>query len=345
MPRAFAATLGSILAACAAPAPAPQTVFGEHDDLVEARQPSPAGETAVANEAELRARLARDDDPTDAAIELARLLDREDRQTEALLAIDAALRRATGPVLQIARAGVLRDLGRRSEALAQLTAVADGPAGGRLQPSLLFEWAELAALEDDLGLARRALRRLDAAPGAAAFAQERQTELDALRQALAAGTRLVPVRVRDVLGELRGNSDPAARRAAFLALFALGGDPARTAVAAILDDPDPELRSLGVRSAQVPAASVADFCAVALSDPAPAVRRAGAERAAVLPAAEAAALLLPTMASEADAAAFVAMHATLQKITGTGAELTAAAAADPALRASLVAQWRAQWER
>src|SRR5262245_23211649 len=346
MPRAFAATLGSILAACAAPTSAPQTVFGgEHDSLVEAPQPSPSGETARASEAELRARLARDDDPGEAAIELARQLDREGRLVEALLAIDTALQRATGPQLQIARAGVLRDLGRRSEALAQLTAVADGPAGAGAAPGLLFEWAELAALEDHLALARHALQRLEEAPDFAAFAVDRQAELAALRQALAAGRRLVPVRVRDVLGELRGNADAAVRRSAFMALFALGGDPASTAVAAILDDPDAELRSLGVRSASVPVAALAEFCALALSDPAPAVRRAGAERAAVLPAAEAAALLLPTMTSEADAEAFTAMHATLHQLTGTGAELTAAAAADPALRAALVAQWRTRWER
>src|SRR5262245_33444249 len=125
MPRAFAATLGWILAACAAPTPSPPMVFGgERDILVEPPSPSPSGETTNASEAELRARLARDDDPTEAAIELARLLDREGRQAEALLAIDTALQRAAGPMLQIARAGVLRDLGRRSEALAQLTAVA-----------------------------------------------------------------------------------------------------------------------------------------------------------------------------------------------------------------------------
>lgn len=319
---------------------------GAPDSLVVSPPAAPAGEVGPTGEAELRAQLATAADPTGPALELARLLDVEERLAEALLAVDVARRRRPGePLLQIARAGILRDLGRRAEALRELTAVLDRTGDGAVEAGLLFEWAELAALENDLPLARRAVARLQTECAGDEFTSRHGDEVAQLTAVLASDQHLVPTRVRDLLGDLRGNASADRRLESFTRLSSIGGEVAARAVTAILDDPDPRLRSQGVRAAPVAAAVLAEFCALALSDPAAAVRAAGAERTTALPSAEAAVLLLPTLAAETDPEAFAALHAALRQVTGTGVDVTAEAMADAAARAAVVTEWRTQWER
>lgn len=352
MPRSAAASLGFLLACCAAPEAPPDGGFGDAGyTVLDPTPPSPVAETAPGNEGDLRRELASAGDPTEAALELVRLLDREERLPEALLVLDVARqKRPAEAALLVARAGVLRDLGRRAEALQDLTAAVAGAAAGAVAPALLFEWAELAALHGEFAVARTALDRLlgEGAGVAAreqAFLAQHRDEVARLQECLANRQRLRPARVRDLLGELRGGAVPADRLQAFTVLQKIGGPIGERAVAAILGDADPDLRAAGVRAAAVATATLPEFCAVALTDPAAAVRAAGAERAASLPQAEAVALLLPILRSETDAMAFAALHQALRQSTGTGAALTAAAAADPAVRAQHVLQWRSQWEK
>jgi hypothetical protein len=343
MRRSAAAVLSLLCASCAAPEPNP-TAFGALPESLVDPPPAPAGEVG-ATEAELRSELASATDPTDAALLLARLLDREERIGESLAVLDVALRRRPHePALVVARAGVLRDLGRRGQAIAALEQLR-ASAGPALHPGLLFELTEMVWLEGDQARARVLLLALETGYAGHEWLVLHQQDVGELRSALETGAPPQAARVRDLLGDLRGSSDSARRCRAFEALVSLGGDAAVRAVAAILDDADPELRRRGVLAAEVPGADLAEFCAMALSDPAAPVRIAGAGRTVELPAGEAAALLLPTLAAETDADAFAALHEALRRVTGGGAVLPAGAATDAAVRAATVAEWRARWER
>ncbi len=344
MHRLATATLLLWMAACSAPKPQPATaVAGPVPSLLPA--PVPSGESAPLSEAQLRAELASADDPAPAALELGRRLDAEERLGEALLILDTArARKPQDPALLVARAGVLRDLGRRREALRDLAA-AIAAAVDPVQPGLLFEWAELAAFDHQQEEGQRALLRLRSGFADSSFVATHADEITQLERALVRDEALEPVRVRDLLGDLRGSASADRRGEAFALLQRAGGAIAARAVAVILADSDPHLRSRGVISAEVGKAQLVEFCAIALADPSPLVRTAGAGRAAALPAEDAAALLLPTLAAETDAPTFVALHTALRRATGTAVDLDASAVNDPAARAAVVAEWRRQWER
>jgi hypothetical protein len=346
MPRPAAAFLCLLCAGCAAPEARQTPAFGGPGESLVEPPASPGGEVAPATEAELRAQLALAADPTEPALELARLLDSEQRIGEALVVIDVARRRRPDePALAVARAGVLRDLGRRPEAIAELQQLRASAVGKELHPGLLFELGELLWLEGDAAAAAALLQEIEAGHASHAWLLLHSDEVASMRTALASGQPPRAERMRDLLGDLRGSADASRRRRAFDALLELGGDAAVRAVAAVLEDADPGLRRQGVLAAEVSGAQLAEFCALALSDAAAPVRIAGAARAVELPVAEAAGLLLPTLAAETDPEAFVALHDALRRVTGVGAALPAGAAGDAAARTAAVAEWRARWER
>ena len=345
MQRLPPATACLLLAACSAPDAHPGVAFGSAADSLIAPAPAPAAETAEPTEAELRDRLARAADPTDPALALVRLLDREERLREALEVLDQAIPGASAPgALQVARAGVLRDLGRRREAVAVLLGLVADEGPEHLHPGLLFELAELHWLEGDPGASRAmlaTLRRLHAgSPWLAASA----ASVDALAADLAAGDRPHRLRARDLLGNLRGAPDPVERQRALEQLLGLGGELAAQAAVIGGSDAEPQVRATAVRLAVVDSDALAELCAVALADPSPVVRAAAAARAQQLPRKQAMALLLPTLSAEEDADAFVALHQALCRVAGGGPDLPATGVLDPAGRAATVAAWRRRWE-
>ncbi|MGE3174085.1 MAG: hypothetical protein AB7O97_15770 [Planctomycetota bacterium] len=338
----------SVLApGCAAAEVRPAAPFGTAaDSLLEPRSPEPAPDDPRHTEAVLRTELATAADPTGPALELVRMLDAEQRLGAALGVLEAAQRRRPDePRLAVARAGVLRDLGRRGLAAAQLRRVWDdlGPVG--LHPGLVYELVELDWLRGDFDGARQALEALRRDYAAHPFVADNEARLDDAWQRIARAEAPAQVKVRDLLGDLRGDPDPRVRHHALTLLVGMDGPVAERALQAALVDPDPDLRCIGVHRARVAAADLADFCAMALSDPAPQVRLAGAERATALPRHEATALLLPTLAAEADAATFAELNEILRRATGSGRMWTAAAVAEPATRAAIVAEWRTVWEK
>jgi len=295
-------------------------------------------------EATLRSRLANDVDPSAAALELVWRLQREERHGEALYVVETALRRRPQVMpLEATRAGLLRDLGRRHEAVAALVVLRAAVGVGNMHPGMLFELAELQWLEGDGQAGQQTLAGLVEHHAEHGWTSSRTVDLAELERALRAPA---PDRMsmRDLLGNLRGCPDSLERLGAFEALVALGGEGRVRAEAVMLDDRDPLLRARGVSQANVRPAVLAGFCAAALTDSESLVRAAGAARTSGLPPAEAAALLLPVMAAETSAEAFCVMHAVLRQVSGIGNDLSTNAATDPARRAAVLAEWRRQWE-
>src|SRR5262249_26570036 len=143
MPRLKLASACLLLAACNAPEARPGPAFREPPEQLGpqlaplARAPAPAAETDAPTEAALRDQLRSAADPARAGLQLTRVLDAEDRLPEALVVLDQALaRRPADPLLEVARAGVLRDLGRRDDAVAALRALLQRAGPAKLHPGL-----------------------------------------------------------------------------------------------------------------------------------------------------------------------------------------------------------------
>jgi hypothetical protein len=348
MDRPSLATACLCLAACGA-------TDGRHSELPAAHAgsllaptatppPAPAAETAGRTEAELRAQLAVGDDPVAAALALVHALDTEERLSEALPVLDRALERRPGePSLLVARAGVLRDLGRRHLAVAELGTLLGIAGDAAVHPGLLFELAELQWLEGDRSGSMATLSRIRQAHARHDWLREHADELDGLQQELEHAPGPLRLRARDLLGNLRGCPDALERLRALETLVRLGGAVAARAAAAGLADDDPLVRAAAVRHAEVVDEALPELCATALADPAALVRGAGAARAAALTPANAIALLLPVLAAESDADAFVAECAALRRATRSGESVSSERAADPAARAALVEELRARW--
>ena len=345
MPRWSLAIACAGLAACSAGGPTDGEAFGDvGPSLLVA--PSPDWQLRSiprATEVRLRERLATEADPTDAALELVWLLDRSERHEHALQVLDAALRRLPdAPALQAARAGILRDLGQRHEAVAALVVLREKQGVKNLHPGLLVELAELQGMEGLRLAGQQTLSGLRAYHADHEWVRDRGAELAALDLALQA-PKPDQIRVRDLLGNLRGCPDPVERLLAFEALLRLGGEARVRAEAVSLGDRESQVRARAVTEAQVQEDVLAEFCSVALIDTAVEVRVAAAGRTTALPAVQASALLLRAMAVEDSPEAFCAIHAVLRRMAGSGNALSLDAAADPVRRAAELAEWRKQW--
>lgn len=275
-----------------------------------------------------REALASAPDPTGPALALAELLAAQERHVEAVAAVDVARRRSDAPALLVARAGLLRDLGQRHEAVAALRALvaAQGPAA--LHPALLYELAELEWLEGDGAAAQATLRTLAAVHAEHPWTAQSERERLALAVALARGSRPDQLRVRDLLGNLRG-APLVVERLAVLDRLAAGSGLDGAAAAAIREravaiaagDDSPAVRTRAVQLAVPPDRDAAvAFCAAALADDAPLVRRAAARRVVDLLGGDGAGLLRECMAVEPDEHVVRELREALAQLGAAGAE-------------------------
>lgn len=315
---------------------------GAADDRAEA---SPESEGA--SEASLRRQLANDSDPTEAALELAALLCERERVGDALPVLDAALARKASPLLRVARAGVLRDLGQRHLARSELQAVRLERGAENLHPSLLFELAELQWLEGDGIGAAATLREISTVHGADEWTAARRREREALAAEIERGGLPSQMRVRDLLGNLRGAPLATERLAVLQQLWTAAGvsEATRTAlreraVAIALGDSAPAVRAKAVQLAAPAPADNALFVREALADEAPLVRQAAAARCCALLGPPGQAVLVEFLAKEKDAGTFLAMHQALAAAANVVDPVLLATAADADGRAAVVARWR-----
>ena len=321
--------------------------------VAEATAPGLAGEAIDATERQLRHELARAADPTEAALELAGMLCGLERHREALAAVDAALARADTPALHVCRAGVLRDVGRRRDAVDELLALRARHGAEGLHPALLFECAELQWMLRDADGAAETLRELERVHAGDPWREENRFAIDGLADEMRTRTAPPTVRVRDLLADLRGG-DVAAQRVRLLDELCRiadheGGTPGDNlhtrAIAIASADPSAAVRARAVQLGRPRQPDVAPFCEAALADAAPLVRQVAAQRCPDLAGGDAVPWLLDAASREHDAAAFLAMHGALSALVNGGPDLFPAAANDADTRAAVVTAWRERCRR
>jgi hypothetical protein len=266
-------------------------------------------ESARDRERRLRQELAVAADPTMAAIELAALLAAAERHDEAMAVVAAAHGKKPGRDLRILRAGLLRDVGQRHAAVGELRAVRREAGARRLHPELLFDLAELEALEGEASAATSTLQELLAVHATDPWVLAHGEMVRALQAQAAAGKPAI-VRVRDVLGNLRGAPFADDRLEALELLLHSGeGDEhdalCQMAIEVALGDPAAAVRARAVQCAEPVPALRAEFAALALDDPEPLVRQRAVARVAAWREAGTVPLLLAQLDREADAATFL----------------------------------------
>ncbi len=275
----------------------------------------------------------------------------EERWDDALAAVDAAA--ATVPVADVRllalRAELLRDLGRRHEALAIWREIVAKVGVDRIDAPSLFAIAGIERLEGEREAALRTLASLRARGVREPWVAANDAELRRLQAELAAGQPIARISARDLLGNLRGAPTPDDRASAFAALLRSdAGDPEaasalrRRAVLIAVADADAGVRAAAV-AAWEPDEGIAEaFCAQALVDASPRVRLAAVAQARRLEPARAVALLLDRLTAEPDSTVFSALHAGLRDVTGATDVAAPLAGAGAAERDALVARWRAR---
>lgn len=308
--------------------------------------PSPADDDATPAED-----LGAADDVVDATLAIAARLTAEERHLEALAALEAALAQSGAPALAVAKAGVLRDLGRRHLALQCLRDLVSAYGADAMHPGLLFERAELEWIEGHRAAAEAALTELRRVHGNDGWMTRHAAEVRGLQRELADADRPERLRVRDLLGNLRGAPDAGERlRNLQLATAPLqqhdGVDPVdashlRAMVVAIAaGDESPTLRAHALRLADVDVEFARELCEAGLADPAPLVRTVAATRAMQLLRGDAVPLLLAALSNETDATAFRSMHDALVLLVQGGPNYRVGDEDDAERRALLLAGWR-----
>ncbi len=330
----------------AAPSPEPDALEPAATMLA-APQPTEAlGEPDL--ERALRHELANAADPVPAALELADLLCALERHREALAAVEAALLRRADPALQVCRAGLLRDLGRRQQAVDALQELIRANGPGALHPGLLFECAELQWLVGDGEGAAATLHSLQAVHATDPWCATNRAALDGLLTELSTHAAAPRVRVRDLLASLRGNGTVSERIRLLGELVALADRESGArrehlrsrAVAIGCADESPAVRARAVQLADPAPEDIEAFCQAALADPAPIVRRFAAARTVECSRSAALVLLLDAIRLEADPGAFAALHAALAGMVTDGPTLAATEADDASARERIAAAWR-----
>jgi hypothetical protein len=318
-------------------------------DAILAIAAPPVDEDWLAIESRLRAELATGAQPAAAALELAGVLCRQERPDEALPVLDAAIARADEPALHVARAGVLRDLGQRHASVTELRGLRSLVGVGGMHPGLLFELGELEWMEGDRAAATATVGDLQREHALHPWLRAHGASVTALADELRGEPGPRRLRLRDLLGNLRGCPDVRERLRALDTLVELGGEAAWKAITVGLLADEPLVRARAVQrfDTALPGASgvtVADVCREAIADSAPIVRAAAAGRLAVAGPA-AVPVLLQALEQETDPDAFAATHAALLALSGDGPELPATAPADEPTRRAVAASWRSRWGR
>jgi len=342
--------------ATAAPSALGTDTWASDAALVDGRAPSRSpGDDEL--ESDLRERLAKAADPAPAAIELAALLGDNERHEEALAVLAEARRRSSDARLRIAQASVHRDLGQRHLAVAELRAVCREQGALALHPGLLFEFAELLWLEGEPEAAKATLAELRNAHADDVWCQRNAGTLRALELEIAAQTTPSCVRIRDLLGNLRGAPVEIVRLRTLEDLVALAGsngkaspaaraaswhDLRERAIAIACGDPSPTLRARAIQLAEPGPEQRATFFQLALADPSALVRRHAAECAAAKLGEGARRLLLDSLEQEQDVEAFLGIHAALASIAVDAPLLSLAECGDAERRAATIQYWKRQ---
>lgn len=247
------------------------------------------------------------------------------------------------------RADLLRDVGRRHEALALWREIVAKVGAQRVDAATLAAIAGLERMEGERDAALGTLAALRARGPADPWVAANDDGLRRQQAELAAGLPIRSVSARDLLGNLRGAPAAADRSRALAAVLATdAGEPATTAALrarAVLigvGDEDGGVRAAAVAAWQPAGESVAEFCAQALGDVDARVRLAAVPHVRRLAREQSIAQLLDRMAVESDATVFAAMHAAMCAITGAGEVAAPLAGAAPDERLAVVARWRAR---
>ncbi|MEO6597702.1 MAG: hypothetical protein ABIP94_23400 [Planctomycetota bacterium] len=312
--------------------------------------PADAAVEAADLERALRHALATSPEASAPALELMGLLCALERHAEALGVVLEAQKRSTDPTLQVAKAGLLRDLGRRHLAVQALRELLRDHGAIGLHPSLLFELAELEWLEGKPEASKGVLATLEAVHGVDPWCCDNRRSLEALTQEMQRTGSPSRVRVRDLLGNLRGAATVVARIRALeeLAVATIEGDEAagadlhQRAIAIAGADESPSVRARAVQLACLPSETGAIFCRTALNDAAAIVRWCAAARAPEWLGPAGIPLLLDHLANEDDAAAFTALHGALAKLSPPGPTLPRTGLDGATARAGVVKAWRDQ---
>lgn len=329
MARALLATITCLLSACHSPQLAYSRPFGGSAPGIWAASPT-ASASDTGSEEGLRRRLANPADTAGAQVELAQLLGAQERHEEALQVLQQAIRidsaREAGLAdhregsqrdrieLEVARASILRDMGRRFAATRVLKDLASATAA-ELPPDAWFALVTMQWLERNTADAVHWLDRLQQVHAGHPWLALHRDELDTLAAVLDDGS-FVPVdpearSIRDRLADLRHTTDSSGQLQQFEALAAVSAEARQQACVILLAANDAAVRARAIAQVRIARGAFSDFVLQALRDPESAVRRAAAARAAELPAATCATLLLPAMAVEQDPATFATMHATM----------------------------------
>lgn len=313
---------------------------------------SAAASNGTFDERGLREQLATAEDPTVPALELANLLAASERFREALAVVDTGLRRRVTPPLRQARASVLRDLGQRHLAVAELRAVERDLPPEEIDPVVRFELAQLEWLEGEAAAAAATLQRLQVLNANSAWLQDHRQEVAELMAAVQAGGRPRIVLIRDWLGNLRGADSVRARLSLLdwmLDATELEPDRARElhvlALGVALGDDSAAVRARAVQRGVPDPDFALEFFTEGLSDPSPLVRRCAAPRLAATLPERAAPQLFECMKSEDDALAFLAEHDALATLRAAPRSCSEADAGDASQRATLVAAWQRALEQ
>jgi hypothetical protein len=329
------ASLGVLLGACEASKPEAPSEFGGASSTlvaVDAGHDAEVQGDDLPSEAQLWQRLESGNEVVESALLLVTMLESEERHADALRALRIASAKAPQSAeLAVASAGVLRDLGRRAEAIDTLCSLRDRDAAA-FGPGLWHELAEMCCIQSSFTTARDCMRRLRATVDGADYMRQKEQELTLLENAIQRGSGGRSMRVRDLLGDLRGAGDPSVRLEALQRLLPVGGAVAQSACTIAVGDASAALRAIAVDAAEVDAQLLSEFCAAALSDSDASVRIAGARRATALPLTDRVALLVGALAAEQDAGAFLAIDAALGMSASSISPLDAARAADAAYR-------------
>lgn len=323
------------------------TDAGEGRDSVEPVEAASVATSDRAAEVRLRHEMAFDADPTAAALELAAALAADERYAEACAVLETAMARQRSMLLRVAHASVLRDLGQRHLAKDELRTLRGEVGAAGLSPGLLFELAEIEWLEGEAGAAASTLREMSLVHATDAWLEGHRREIDELTAEMQRSVRPSRVRVRDLLGNLRGAPLASDRIDALERLCRVEAvvDKARLSIrvqavaVALGDDAGPvRARALQLAPADLPqAAAVGE---TALGDADALVRAVAAKRAGSWLGPRAAAVLFAALARETDPAAFIAEHEALAAVVGVADPLPREALQTPAARSEVVARWR-----
>lgn len=344
--RATPLLLACAAAACATDARTGTASVRQVPSLVdrpeESTEPPPRQPEDAANSGERRIReeLAHGPDPEEAALQLAASLAARERYHDALAAVEAALgRRPSDGRLLVARAGLLRDLGMRAEAALVLSRLLGENGASDLHPGILLELAELQWLEGEPAAALGTIGQLRVAHGDSRWVAARAEAILALEREASSGPRPLSLKLRDLLGNLRGAPNPAARLAALRRLLQVGGEISTRAVATGVVDGDPAVRVAALEGAQLDGDALLELAAAMLNDPSCGVRVAAASRLAATADPAAVPPLLGALAVEQEEAAFTAMAGALLRLHPSGPSPDSAGYGTEARRRETAAAW------